>query len=82
MGFNKNREKETINILLQENKRLKRENRRLHESLDELQKYKEEYRNLIAEVNQIKKWYQDKGKDFDNIYKEYQDERDKLLEKK
>ena len=42
MLLNRNVDKETINILLQENKRLKRENQRLHESLDELQQYKDE----------------------------------------
>ncbi len=39
--LNRNVEKEAVNVLLQENRRLKRENQRLRESLDEIKTYKD-----------------------------------------
>ena len=74
MGFFKNTEKETIKILIDENKRLKRENQRLNESLGELQRYKDEYRNLIDELNQVKAVYASKMNEFDRLEKEYRNE--------
>ena len=47
MRFTKKTEKESLKIILNENKRLKRENHRVNEALNELQNYKDEYRNLI-----------------------------------
>ena len=82
MLLNRNVDKETINILLQENKRLKRENQRLHESLDELQQYKDEYRSLIEELKQAKGMYADKLKTFDKIEKEYRKELDRIAGEK
>lgn len=72
--LNRNVGKETINILLQENKRLKRENQRLQESLDELGRYKNEYRSLIDEISQVKERYIGKMKDFDKLEKGYRKE--------
>ena len=77
--FNKNVDKETLRILMQENKRLKRENQRLNDSLDELQKYKTEYRNLIDEVKNIKERYLNKIKDFEKIENKYQKELNRII---
>ena len=82
MLLNRNVDKETINILLQENKRLKRENQRLHESLDELQQYKDEYRSLIDVLKQAKGMYADRLKGFDKLEKEYRKELDRIAGKK
>lgn len=79
MTFNKTINKETVKILLQENKRLKRENQRLNESLDGLQRYKDEYRSLISELNQVKESYVKKMGEFDKIGKEYRTELDRLM---
>ena len=56
--FNRDAEKETVNILLRENKKLKRDNQRLRESLGELERYKKEYRDLITKwkLNTKKNW--------------------------
>ena len=65
--LNRNVEKEAVNVLLQENRRLKRENQRLRESLDELDGYKNEYRGLIDEVKHIKKKYAEKIRTIDKL---------------
>lgn len=77
----KNINKETLEILLKENKRLKQENYRLQESLDELERYKKEYENLIEILHHVKKEYMQKIKDFDEIEKEYKKELDKIIAK-
>ena len=71
MFLRKNIDKETIEILSKENKRLRRENYRLRESLNELDKYKTEYKKLIKKLNCVKSDYVKKIKAFDDIEKEY-----------
>lgn len=79
MILNKKADKEILKILLQENKRLKMENQRLNESIDELQRYKDEYKSLISELNQVKECYVKKMGEFDKIGKEYRTELDRLM---
>lgn len=79
MFFNQNADKETIKILLSENKRLKRDNQRLNDSLNELQNFKNEYRELIDKLNQLKETYQKRLKKFDQLEKQYKKELDKLI---
>lgn len=81
MFKHKNMNKETIEILLKENKKLKRENYRLQESLDTLERYKKEYENLIETLHHVKKEYIQKVKDFNEIEKEYKKELDKIIAK-
>ncbi len=69
MFLKKKKKKESFNILLSENKRLKRENQRLRESLQELQEYKNEYSSLIEHLNEVKSSYQKKLKEFDKLEK-------------
>ncbi len=79
MLFNNRAEKETAKILLQENKRLKRENLRLTELLDKLQEYKNEYNILITEMKQIKETYVGKMKEFEEMKEIYKKELDKIV---
>lgn len=79
MLSNKNIDKETIKILLQENRRLKRENQRLNESLQALDRYKNEYRSLIDELRQVKECYIEKMKYFDKLEKEYRKKLDRVM---
>ncbi len=81
MLLHKNAEKETINILLQENKRLKRDNQRIRESLEELDRYQAEYRSLIDEMNCVKNVYISKAEGFDNLEKEYRKELNRVMGK-
>lgn len=78
MLFNKNIDKETVKILLQENKRLKRSNQQLNESLNKLQWYKNEYKSLIEEVNHVKESYVKKMDEFETISNIYKSELDRL----
>ena len=82
MLFNKKADEETLKVLLHENQRLKHENQRLNESLEELQRYKDEYKGLIEEVNRVKVSYIQKMKDFDEVEKEYRAELDRLAGKR
>lgn len=79
MLSDKNINKETIKILIQENRRLKRENQRLHESLQALDRYKNEYRSLIDELRQVKECYIGKMKYFDKLENEYRKELDRVM---
>lgn len=81
MSFKKSRNQEIEDLLLKENKRLKRENRVLTASLEELQRYKDEYKNLIDELNRLKTEYVNKMKLFNEIESEYKKELDKLKKK-
>lgn len=74
-----NPQKETINILLSENRRLKRENHLLRESLQETQKYKEEYKELIDRLNGVKSSYGKKLEEFDSLKEQYKKELEKLF---
>lgn len=74
MTFRKNTEKKTSKVLLRENKRLKCENQRLRESIEELQRYKDEYKNLIGELSSIKESYVDKIDEFNKIENKYRAE--------
>ena len=74
MRLTKNAANESLKIVMAENRRLKRENQRLNESLDELQRYKDEYKKLIAELNQIKQIYADKLAAFQSLLENYNKE--------
>lgn len=80
--FNRDAEKETINILLRENKKLKRDNQRLRESLVELERYKEEYCKLIEELNEVKEVYVERIEGFNQIEKEYRKALNQIMDKK
>ena len=74
MRLTKNAANESLKIVMAENRRLKRENQRLNESLDELQRYKDEYKKLIAELNHIKQIYADKLAAFQSLLENYNKE--------
>ena len=79
--FNRDAEKETINILLRENKKLKRDNQRLRESLGELERYKAEYRKLIEELNEVKEVYIERMEEFNQLEQEYRKALDQIMDK-
>lgn len=78
MMFNKTANKETVKILLQENKRLKCENQRLRESIEGLQRYKDEYKGLVEELSHLKESYMEKMAEFKRIGEEYKKELDRV----
>lgn len=80
--FNRGAEKETINILLRENKKLKRDNQRLRESLGELERYKAEYRKLIEELNEVKEVYIERMEEFNQVEKECRKALNQIIDKK
>lgn len=79
MRFFRYTEKETLKIIIDENKRLKRENQRLHESLNELQRYKDEYKDLIEKVGELKNEYMSKLEAFSTIENNYKKELERLI---
>ena len=80
--FNRDAEKETINILLRENKKLKRDNQRLRESLGELERYKAEYRKLIEELNEVKEVYIERMEEFNQVEKECRKALNQIMDRK
>ena len=80
--FNRDAEKETVNVLLRENKKLKRDNQRLRESLDELERYKAEYCKLIEELNEVKEVYVERIEEFNQIEKECRKALNQIIDKK
>ena len=80
--FNRDAEKETINILLRENKKLKRDNQRLRESLGELERYKAEDRKLIEELNEVKEVYIERMEEFNQVEKECRKALNQIMDRK
>ena len=80
--FSRGVEKETVNVLLRENKKLKRDNQRLRESLDELERYKAEYCKLIEELNEVKEVYVERIEEFNQIEKECRKALNQIIDKK
>lgn len=80
--LNRDAEKETVNVLLRENKKLKRDNQRLRESLDELERYKAEYCKLIDELNEVKEVYIERMEEFNQIEKEYRKALNQIMDRK
>ncbi len=78
MVFNKKEHKEMVKVLLQENKRLKISNQQLNESLEELQRYKDEYKSLTEELSHLKERYMGKVAEFEKIEDEYRKELDRV----
>lgn len=74
MKNNRKINNETLTILINENKRLKRENQRLYDSLNELDRYKNEYKVLIDKLKDMKNTYMKKIKEFDKLEKKYRKE--------
>lgn len=62
---------ETNEILLKENKRLRRENQKLTETLLNLEDYKNEYVTLIEEMNQLRAEYSQKLTEVTQLELEY-----------
>lgn len=77
-----NKSKDIQDLLLKENKRLKRENQRLQESLYELQEYKDEYKMLTEDIKVVKENYIQKMKDFDALEREYRRALDEIIRNK
>lgn len=82
MKQNRAIQEEAIFALTSENKRLKRENQRLRESLDELERYKAEYCKLIEELNEVKEVYVERIEGFNQIEKEYRKALNQIMDKK
>lgn len=60
------------------NRKLKDENRRLREGIEDIEKYREKYKELIGSIEMIKKQYAEKLKVFDGIEELYRKEYRKL----
>lgn len=71
---NKTQTEETNEDLIRENKRLKRENFKLTETLRNLEDYRNEYVGLIEEMKQMKAEYQERLDDIKELENKYKKE--------
>lgn len=78
---NKIQTEETKEDLIRENKRLKRENFKLTESLRNLEDYRNEYVELIGELRKMKAEYQERLNDISELEKKYKKELEMLASK-
>lgn len=78
---NKIQTEETNEDLIRENKRLKRENFKLTETLRNLEDYRNEYVELIEGVRKMKAEYQEKLNDISELEKKYKKELEMLASK-
>lgn len=78
---NKIQTEETKEDLIRENKRLKRENFKLTESLRNLEDYRNEYVELIEELRKMKAEYQERLDDISELEKKYKKELEMLASK-
>ena len=78
----RNINKQAINVMLYENNRIKCENQQIRDLLEELQRYKDEYKMLINELNSIKDSYLKKINNFKKIERDYYIELDKIKKSK
>lgn len=69
----------TPKMLMDENQKLKNENKRLRESADNVKRLKEEYESLIADLKNIRKKYLDKLVEVDMLVKSYENSLEKML---
>ena len=79
--FKRNVDKQTIDILIKENQKLLRENTRLRESLNELEKYKNMYAKSIEDLKKLKVEYSDALKEINKIKDKYEATLNKLISK-
>lgn len=70
--------KDAMDIIVAENKRLKQENYVLKSKLDEVEKYKNEYRELIDKIKVLKKDYEQQIKAYENIRIEFEKEAERI----
>jgi len=73
---------EAIDIVLKENKRLKRENQNLRNELEEVSKLKNGYKELIDQVHKMKIEYANKLDEFDKLKTQYEKELEKITNRK
>ena len=59
--------KEVFNLLIKENKKLRKENALMKNELNELSKYKAEYEDLIVHVKEQKERYMKLNKQLENL---------------
>lgn len=70
--------KDAMDIIVAENKRLRQENFVLKSKLDEVEKYKNEYRELIDKIKVLKKDYEQQIKAYENIRIEFEKEAERI----
>ncbi len=70
--------KDIIDLLRKENKKLKKENIKLMTQLNDLEKYREDYTQLIKDVKELKQKYQQKISDIQKLGSEYKKELEEI----
>lgn len=73
---------EAVNIVIKENKRLKRENQNLRNELEEVSKLKNAYKELIDQVHKMKLEYINKLNEFDELKAKYAKELEDIIDRK
>ena len=74
----KERNDEMMDLLLKENKRLKRENEKFKELQADTEKYRDEYKALLEHVDALREKYMQGIEGLNRIQEEYKEELNKI----
>lgn len=77
--FNRQKDKKFEEMLIKENKELKEENAHLRSKVERMEKYINEYTNLVDEVKEIRDRYKKELEKIEEIKNEYKKELDKIV---
>lgn len=80
--FKKNTDKDTVALWKKEAKRLEKERNELYTELEAIKDYRQQYKDLIAEVSELKDKYTNLIKQTESIGDEYKNKLQAIVDRK